>query len=377
MRLRWTGILWTGIPWHGILLTIVAAALLAAPADGYRFFARHGGLRRIASVAGAIRWDASAFPLRFRLLENANLPDFEGLDAALWRESVERGLRAWAEIGTADLELVLDEETVADDQGRAGDAINTIGFSSAERVAGGPFATADVQYTGGRVTGCDVHFGPGYLDGWPDDDAAARAAAADHLARTVMHEVGHCLGLAHSAMNPTWIARPETMEHPEGDFPEGVTSLQPHPRMSYGTIRTVTLEPDDAVGASLLYPAPGFLDSRGSLTGRVVLANGDPAPFVYVTSVMYTADGALFGPGAFTDSWGQFLLEGLEPGFRHFWIRPLHQLLAHSFIGEAAQAGTLELQHEQRWIEIRAGETTRAPDITVHPARDRRRETSP
>ena len=204
-----------------------------------------------------------------------------------------------------------------------------------------------------------------------------RAAAADHLARTVMHEVGHCLGLAHSAMNPTWIARPEAMKHPEGDFPEGVTSLQPHPRMSYGTIRTVTLEPDDAVGASLLYPAPGFLDSRGSLTVRVVLASGDPAPFVYVTSVMYTADSALFGPGAFTDSWGQFLLEGLEPGFRHFWIRPLHQLLAHSFIGEAAGAGSLELQHEQRWLEIRAGETTRAPDITVHPARDRRRETSP
>ena len=219
MRLRWTGILWTGIPWHGILLTIVAAALLATPADGYRFFARHGGLHRIASVAGAIRWDASAFPLRFRLLENGNLPDFEGLDAALWRESVERGLRAWAEIGTADLELVLDEETVADDQGRAGDAINTIGFSSAERVAGGPFATADVQYTGGRVTGCDVHFSPGYLDGWPDDDAAARAAAADHLARTVMHEVGHCLGLAHSAMNPTWLARPETMEAAGGGFP--------------------------------------------------------------------------------------------------------------------------------------------------------------
>ena len=86
MRLRWTEILW-----NGILLTIVAAALLATPADGYRFFARHGGLHRIASVAGAIRWDASAFPLRFRLLENGNLPDFEGLDAALWRESVERG----------------------------------------------------------------------------------------------------------------------------------------------------------------------------------------------------------------------------------------------------------------------------------------------
>ena len=109
--------------------------------------------------------------------------------------------------------------------------------------------------------------------------------------------------------------------------------------MSYGTIRTVVLEPDDAVGASLLYPAPGFVESRGALTGRVVLANGQPAPFVYVQSVPNAADGAVFGAGVFTDSWGQFLLKGLEPGFRHFWIRPLHQILAHWFIPPATAAG--------------------------------------
>ena len=332
MRLRWTGILW-----NGILLTIVAAALLATPADGYRFFARHGGLRRIASVAGAIRWDASAFPLRFRLLENGNLPDFEGLDAALWRESAERGLRAWAEIGTADLELVLDEETVADDQGRAGDAINTIGFSSAERVAGGPFATADVQYTEGRVTGCDVHFSPGYLDGWPDDDAAARAAAADHLARTVMHEVGHCLGLAHSAMNPTWLGRPQVVDQPPGYFPEGRHEpSSPTPGCPTAPSARSRSSPMTRSGRRSSTRRRAFSIPGGRSPAGWCSRTAEPAPFVYVTSVMYTADGALFGPGAFTDSWGQFLLEGLEPGFRHFWIRPLHQLLAHSFVGEAA-----------------------------------------
>ena len=96
----------------------------------------------MAGSAGLRRWPgrSAGTPRRFRCASGSsktpNLPDFESLDAARWRESVERGLRAWAEIGTADLELVLDEETVADDQGRAGDAINTIGFSSAERVAG-------------------------------------------------------------------------------------------------------------------------------------------------------------------------------------------------------------------------------------------------
>ena len=356
----------------GILLALAAFGWQAPPADGYRFIARHGGLTRIASSAGAIRWDDAAFPLRFRLLENDNVPGFPGLHAAPWRDSVERGLAAWNAIETASLELVLDAETLADDQGRAGDGINTIGFSSAERVAGGRFATADIQSTRGRITGCDVHLGPTWLTDWSSDDPAVLAQVTDHLTRTVMHEIGHCLGLAHSATNPTWLARPGVTERPEGHFPDGVTALQPHPRMSYGTIRTVVLEPDDEIGASLLYPAPGFLASRGALTGRIVLASGEPAPFVYVTSVAYASDGARFGPGVFTDNWGQFLLEGLAPGLRHFWIRPLHQVLAHSFIGEAAMAGSLELQHEQRWIEIRAAEIVRAPVIAMRPATDRR-----
>lgn len=356
----------------GILLALIGVSWVTTPAHGYRFFDRHGGLHRIASAAGAIRWDASAFPLRFRLLENDILPEIPGFDAALWREAAERGIRAWSEIETADLAIVLEQETVAAVEGRVGDGINTIGFSSLDRIAGGPFATADVQYTHGRVTGCDIHFSPSYLEGRSLDAPTAFEGLLDYLARTVMHEVGHCLGLAHSAMNPTWLARSGVVERPEGHFPDGVTRFQPHPRMSYGTIRTVVLERDDEVGASLLYPAAGFLESRGALTGRVIFADGRPAPFVYVTSVAYTPDGAFFGAGAFTDSWGQFLLEGLEPGLRHVWIRPLHELLAHSFVGEAAMAGSLELQHEQRWLEILAGEITRAPDITVHPARDRR-----
>lgn len=355
----------------GLLLSLVAAGWIAVPADGYRFIARHGEFRRIASSAAAVRWEASALPLWFRLLDNDNLPAIAGLDRKLWRESVERGLRVWTRIETSSLELGLAEEAFPADQGRAADGIPTIGFSSLARVADGRFATADVLHSRGRITDCDVHISPRYLDGWRDDPALL-GQIADHLARTVIHEVGHCLGLAHSVMNPMRLASSEVLERPAGHFPEGVIGLQPDPQMSYGRIATVVLEPDDEVGASLLYPAPGYLESRGALTGRVAFASGEPAPFVYVTSVMDTPAGAVFGPGAFTDEWGQFLLEGLDSGFRHFWIGPLLQRLAHSFTGEASMAGSLEIQHEQRWIEIRPGEITRAPDITMHPAADPR-----
>ena len=235
-----------------ILLTLLTASWAATPANGYRFFARHGALHRIASVAGAIRWDASAFPLRFRLLENDNLPRIAGLDGEVWRESVERGFQAWTEIETSRLEVALTDETLVAEQGRAADAVLTIGFSSNPDIPDGLVAYAVFTHSRGHITDCDIHFRPGLLNHW-DDDPEVLDTIADYLALLVMHEVGHCLGLAHSAMNPTWLARPGVGERAEGFYPDGATSLQPHPRMSYGTNRQ-TLEPDDAVAGVAALP---------------------------------------------------------------------------------------------------------------------------
>ena len=93
--------------------------------------------------------------------------------------------------------------------------------------------------------------------------------------------------------------------------------------------------------------------------------------YAYVQTALYRNGDALFGPGTFTDAWGQFLLEGLEPGFRHFWVRPLYSTNAHDDL--PLLQSSLEFQHEQRWLEVGLGDTTLAPDIVVHPPPDRRR----
>ena len=88
---------------------------------------------------------------------------------------------------------------------------------------------------------------------------------------------------------------------------------------SYGVPR---LMPDDRIGVSLLYPAPGFLEERGSIGGRLVTSDGEPAAFLYVQSVDYASGTPVFGPGAFADERGQFLLDGLPAGPVHLWVRP-------------------------------------------------------
>ena len=89
----------------------------------------------------------------------------------------------------------------------------------------------------------------------------------------------------------------------------------------------------------------------------------------YVQTVDYSRGSAAFGPGAFTDRRGQFMLEGMRPGPLHLWIRPLIASRAHGDLELAMAAGSLDLVDRQRWFRVRAGEVTLVPDIVVEPGR--------
>jgi hypothetical protein len=65
---------------------------------------------------------------------------------------------------------------------------------------------------------------------------------------TVAHEIGHALGLQHS-----------------------LTSSVMSTQTTRATTKSQPLAADDVAGLSLLYPAPGWLATRGSISGRVAL----------------------------------------------------------------------------------------------------------
>ena len=349
----------------------VLAILLAVPAPGYRFYS--GTRLTVVPSAEAFRWAPEDFPLRFRILENDHLPAVPGLTDATWQELIERAFAHWSAIPTARISIVVEEKTLAADRA-ADDGINTVGFGVPEGDEDefNFAATARRRSDGGDWVGCDIEVNPlfyeGFYDGLHDREDPDNLFWSS-IENTMIHEMGHCLGLAHSGQNPMWARTSEqsAWAREVGLFPDGVSAFSPDPNMSVGwDFGIVGLTPDDEVAASLLYPAIGFLQSRRSLGGRVVFESGDPAPFLYVQA-LNSAGTPAFGPGTFTDQSGQFLLEGLRPGPVMLWIHPVTTLPAHSFHETAREAGSLDVLDRWHWARVPAdpGVLSILSEITV------------
>ena len=367
-----------GLSWRTKSRTVFAATILlvfASSAETYRFFGKY--LDRTLTPSGASRWERADFPVRFRVLENGNLPDFEGLTPERWRDIIARAFRLWNEVPTARASLVLDEAPLPSEQADANDGFNTVGFSSYEGFVDAWFiGLAFWRQEGDRLVGCDIELNPAMfevLDQRAVDNPEKDMERLAWLEMVVVHEAGHCLGLAHTDLNPIWEAWPEGPPGREGFFPEGSLALSPEPVMSYGGWRDfVGLTPDDAVGVSLLYPTPEFRESRGGVGGRIRFEDGRGVSFAYVQVVEGAGPGSRFGPGVFTDAFGHFLLEGLRPGTHLFWVHPVGALRAHFGPGQFDDADLLEvldIRDRWFWAEVQAGELVIVPEVTISTGR--------
>lgn len=332
----------------GLVAGVVGIGAATAPASAgtaYRF--SHPGFA-VRGEEGARRWADDAWPVRYRVLENANLEEngnFESADA--WREFLAAAMGQWNAVETAEIALELEETAAEQDAGIDADGINTIGFSSVfaeEEVPAAGFASWD--FSGGALQSCDVELNPEVFR------TGAPQYRLDRLTALVLHEIGHCLGLLHTVVLPM----PFYAQLTEVDL----TGFQPDPTMSYGRDGPF-LMPDDEIAVSLLYPAPGFRASTGALSGTIRFEGGGPARFAYVQAVEVGEEDARAGPGAFADSDGVFLLEGVRPGPVLLWVHPMLILGAHFFPGEWA----LSFQDQWLWAEVTAGGVTAVPEISV------------
>jgi hypothetical protein len=126
-------------------------------------------------------------------------------------------------------------------------------------------------------------------------DLSARPSYGDSFYLTVVHELGHALGLQHT-----------------------FTSSAMSTAATRSTTRALPLAPDDVAGISLLYPAAGYAAKTGSVSGRVTL-DGQGVHLASVVAI--ESSGRVVS--ALSDPDGAYEIAGLPPGMYYLYAHSL------------------------------------------------------
>lgn len=339
------------------------AALLAAavgggafgPAEAYRLY-DHGAADSVVASAEAIRWAPEVWGPGAELEwlpETA--AEWEAVVGSADRAGTVIGnaLAAWATLPGADIRWNA-AETTAPFVGRwSRDASNRVFFSAAGYEGAGVWFSRNETRQVWEISECDVALPSWWAEGdWEPEFLEPIATGA------LAEAFGACLGLGPSAEPPT-SARVRAVEPEADDFSSLLTDFRNGPRVPRPLWNSRF---DQVVGASLLRPRAGWLETVGSISGALE-AEGEPLPYAHVWAFR-VGEGGLADPvGAFSNRAGEFVIEGLPPGRYLLWAHPI-DAAAHRLLGAG---GRTDVNDALRMLPVRvtAGETTGGIALTL------------
>ena len=289
-------------------------------------------------------------------------PPFQGPEEVI--PFVAQALRAWSDIESADIRWEVSGVDDSLSHREPNDGRPTI-FVDPE-AGRGSYAAIWIESIGDReaITDCDVPLSP---------FAAAELGESLWWDYVLIHEFGHCLGLAHAGALSVAV-------RPTGRPGRHASQVHPtDPAMSYGFFGFPPdrLLADDVVGASLLRPAGEWDRSTGSIAGSLMLSEGEPAAHAHVSALPLGENALRDRIGAFSDANGEFRIEGLKPGYYALWAQPLYRLDAHgsllevsplnlddTLVGRLVRVRARRASNDLR-IPLRQGRVIRPPAITT------------
>ena len=295
-----------------------------------------------------VRWNN--MPIRYFITNR----DVAGVTALQLQTAVERGFAAWAAVPTVSLSTQFGGFTNAEPF--VDDSTSVIGFRSRpdlERTLGA--TTFQIDEVSGELIEADI-----FLNSAFDWSAAANGEASRYDVQSIAtHEIGHLLGLGHSALGETEIR------------PTGGRNVIAKQAIMFpiafpaGNIDDRKPKRDDDAGLAEIFSSASFNRQFGQVTGRVTL-NGRGLFGAHVT-VFNPASGDLIG-GFCLDAQGSFVIGGLKPGLYVVRAEPLDDADLTSFFSSTTVVDiNFKPAYSTRLVAVPAGGSSTAIEIKVPP----------
>jgi hypothetical protein len=295
---------------------ILVVAFVAVFATSARAYLRLGQ----ATVSGkvvAIQWPTTIT----YFVSNVNVPQVTATDLAA---AVDKAFKTWSAVNGVSIASRFGGFT--DALPGTGDAMTVIGFEDREEpdfddVLGQ--TTFGIDRTTGVPIEADIVLNARFL--W---SVAAAGEPDRYDAQSIAtHEVGHLLGLGHSAIG-------ETQDSPVGRSVIAKAAVMFPLAFPAGNVLGRTLDQDDRAGIQAIYGSSSLMKQLGSIAGRVTL-NGKGLFGAHVTATN-VATGGLTGGFTLDDS-GSFVISSLQPGLYLLRAEPLDDV----DVGSIFDSGTV------------------------------------